>query len=265
MTKAIKVDRGLEVHKTGMAYRLDGGLGDRARIGLIVLATDQSIEHEFRCLLNLPGVAVYHSRIENSPNITPETLAEMADGITDATRVIMPGLPMDVIAYACTSGAMVIGAEAVAEKIHAARPGVACTTPMAATVAALQALGARRVCFIAPYIEEINRAMRAYLVEAGFEVPVMGSWNEADDTKVARISPASIREAALALGGDERTDAVFLACTSLRLAEQVEALEAELGKPVTSSDHAIAWHCLRLAGCDETVPGAGALFKRRLA
>jgi maleate isomerase len=134
------VDRGLEVHQTGMAYRLDGGLGDRARIGLIVLATDQSIEHEFRCLLNLPGVAVYHSRIENSPNITPETLAEMADGITDAARVIMPGLPMDVIAYACTSGAMVIGADAVAEKIHAARPGVACTTPMAATVAALQAL-----------------------------------------------------------------------------------------------------------------------------
>lgn len=264
MTELMDADSGLAVHRTKMPYRLDDGLGEKARIGLIVLATDQTIEHEFRRLLTLPGVAVYHSRIDNAPNITPETLAAMAGGITEATRVIMPGLAMDVIAYACTSGAMVIGEQVVAEKIHAARPGIACTTPMAATVAALRALGARRVCFIAPYLEEINQAMRRYLLEAGFEVPVMGSWNEPDDTRVARISPASIREAVLELGADGQSDAVFLACTSLRLADQIEALEAELGKPITSSNHAIAWHCLRLAGHDEALPDRGTLFTKRL-
>jgi maleate isomerase len=47
----------------------------------------------------------------------------------------------------------------------------------------------------------------------------------------------------------------------LRLAEHVAAIEAEVGIPVTSSDHALAWHCLRLAGVHDTVEGAGRLFE----
>jgi len=57
-----------------------------------------------------------------------------------------------------------------------------------------------------------------------------------------------------------RLDAVFVSCTSLRLAENVALIEAEVGIPVTSSDHAMAWHCLRLAGVNDAVPNAGRLF-----
>ena len=39
------------------------------------------------------------------------------------------------------------------------------------------------------------------------------------------------------------------------------AIEAEVGIPVTSSDHALAWHSLRLAGVTDRVPGAGRLFE----
>jgi maleate isomerase len=52
-----------------------------------------------------------------------------------------------------------------------------------------------------------------------------------------------------------------VSCTSLRLAENVAAIEAEVGIPVTSSDHALAWHSLRLAGVTDVVPGAGRLFE----
>jgi maleate isomerase len=31
---------------------------------------------------------------------------------------------------------------------------------------------------------------------------------------------------------------------------------------VTSSNHALAWHCLRLAGIDDRRPGRGRLFER---
>ena len=44
---------------------LDGGLGWRAAIGLVVLATDQTMEHEFRALIQMPGVAFYESRLFN--------------------------------------------------------------------------------------------------------------------------------------------------------------------------------------------------------
>ena len=34
-----------------------------------------------------------------------------------------------------------------------------------------------------------------------------------------------------------------------------------LGRLVTSSNHAMAWHALRLAGCKEPVQGFGRLFR----
>ncbi len=40
-------------------------IGSRARIGIVVLATDYTIEHEMRTLVNLPCVDIYHSRITN--------------------------------------------------------------------------------------------------------------------------------------------------------------------------------------------------------
>jgi maleate isomerase len=58
-------------------FALDDGICRRAAIGLVVLATDHTIEHEWRHLLTQDGVAFYESRVLNSPDITPERLAEM--------------------------------------------------------------------------------------------------------------------------------------------------------------------------------------------
>ncbi|MBI3325502.1 MAG: aspartate/glutamate racemase family protein [Nitrospinae bacterium] len=263
-TTHVHHDDRLVLDRRHMPYQLDEGTGYRARIGLIVLATDQTIEYEFRRMLALPGVALYESRLANAPTITPESLQAMQRDIPTATALLLPNMPLDVVAYACTSGAMVIGDDNVRDGIWQARPGIAWTTPMAAAYAAFKALAARRICFIAPYVDAINRAMRRSMQEAGFEVPVMGSWNLADDTTVARIAPTTIRQAVLELGRSEAVDTVFVACTSLRVADAVEALEQELGRPVTSSNHALAWHCLRLAGYNDPVPGFGRLFTRRL-
>jgi maleate isomerase len=113
----------LAVNKQHMAYEMDGGVYARAAIGLIVLASDQTVEHEFRQIFTMPGVALYESRIYNDTNITPETLKAMEAGLTEAADLIVPGIPLDVVAYGCTSGAMMIGDETVAERIHQVRPG----------------------------------------------------------------------------------------------------------------------------------------------
>lgn len=251
----------LLIDRQQLRYELDDGPGHRARIGVIVLATDHSLEYEFRRMLNVPGVAFYESRIPNSATVTKEALGKMAASMTQAADLILPGMDLDVVAYGCTSASMVIGFERIHAEIRKARPGVACTTPMEAVFAALKTLNAKRICFIAPYSDDINRSMRAFLQEYGFEVPVMGSWNLTDDNTIARISPRSIREAILELGSSAVVDAVFLSCTNLRLADDVETLEQELGKPVTASNHALAWHCLRLAGIDDPVAGYGRLFR----
>ncbi len=249
------------ISRERLPHRLDGGIATRAAIGVIVLATDQTLEHEFRRLLDVPGVAFYESRILNDTAITPATLAAMEARLGEATDLILPGLPLDVVAFGCTSASMVIGEEQVFARIRTARPGVACTTPITAAFAAFAALGARRLALLTPYRDDINRFIRGYIEARGFPVPVMGSFNEEDDRKAARIDVASIRDAAIDLGSAAAVDAVFVSCTSLRLIDAVSEIEAALGKPVTSSNHAMAWHCLRLAGIDDSRSGLGTLFE----
>jgi maleate isomerase len=254
-------ERDLLVNRTQLPFELDDGVAARARIGLIVLATDHTLEHEFRQLLRMPGVAFYATRIENAAEINPVTLAAMEQGLAGAARVILPGIPLDVVAYGCTSASVVIGEENVFRRIREARPGVKCTTPITALQAGLKALGARRIALLTPYIDSVNRRFKDYLEPRGVAVPVIGSFNHEDDNEVARISTRSIHDAALELGRHPEVDAVFISCTSLRVAGIAEALEQELGKPVTSSNHAMAWHCLRLGGIAEPIEGWGRLFR----
>lgn len=251
----------LVLNRQNLPFTLDEGIGARARIGLIVLATDHTIEHEWRQIMAIPGVAYYESRIFNSSAITPETLAAMERDLTQATAVIRPGQPIDVIAYGCTSGAMVIGEDTVAARIREARPGIAVTNPIGAAIAGMKALGCRRIALLTPYIDRINRMMRDYIQARDLGVPAMGSFNHEEDNEVARIDGASVRAAALEIGRHRDVDGVFVACTSLRVAALVEDLEAELGKPVTSSNHAMAWHALRLARISEPLAGRGRLFR----
>lgn len=252
-------------YRGGLPFKLDAGIGARARIGLIVLATDQTIEHEWRLIFHgLSGVALYESRMWNAVRITPETLAALEADIPAAVRVLMPVLPLSVVAFGCTSGAMVLGEARIAARIHAVRPGVPVTTPISGALAAFGALGVRRLAVLTPYARPVNDFVGRYLAERGFEIVVFGSFEEEDDSKVARIDPGSIAEAVLALGCDPRVEAVFVSCTSLRLIEAVSGLEEKLGKPVTSSNHAMAWHALRLAGVDDPLPGFGRLFTRPL-
>jgi len=247
-----------------LPFSVDSGIGARARIGLVVLASDYTMEHEFRrifaALGPASGVDYYEARIFNSPQITPETLAAMGPLITETTDLILPGAKLDVVGFGCTSASMVLGPEVVAEKVHAARPDARVTNPITAAMAAFDALGAKRIAVLTPYRRDVNEIVRDYITGQGYEVPVFGSFNEQDDGVVSRIDADSIRSAVRTIVRERDVDAVFVSCTSVRLLDAVTEIEAECGLPVTSSNHAMAWHCLRLAGVDDQRPELGRLF-----
>jgi maleate isomerase len=241
-------------------FALDDGIASRAAIGLVVLATDHTIEYEWRRMLAIDGVAFYESRILNSAEITPETLAEMEGRIATAVALIRPGERLDVVAFGCTSASMVIGEEKVFERIREVRPDVKCTTPITAARIGFNKLGVRRIGLLTPYVRRINESMAKYLGARGIEVVAMGSFELANDNEVARIDEASLRRAVIEVGQRDAVEAVFVSCTSLRLVDRVADIEAQLGKPVTSSNHAMAWHALRLGGVEDSMPRLGRLF-----
>lgn len=254
----------LEVDLQRLPFRTDRGVGTRAALGLLVLETDQTIEDEFRAIWPADGVALYAARLHNDPQITPETLKEMEALIAPTTKLLPFMVDLSVVAFACTSGALVIGESRVAEIVRSVRPRASVTDPVTAAIAALRATGVRRVGLLTPYVREINLRLRDALMARGLDIPVMGSFNEADDDIVARITPQSILDAVVEIGKSASCDGVFVSCTSLRVARIVEQAEALIGKPVTSSNHALAWHMLRLAGINDEIPGFGRLFRSRL-
>jgi maleate isomerase len=245
-----------------IAFETDNGIGTKANLGLLVLRTDQTIEDEFRFALP-DGVALYGARLQSPVEVTPDNLRRMENDIPGAVG-LLPDIRFDVIGFGCAAGALMIGESRVAARVREAMSAVKVTDPVSAAVAALAAVGARKIALLTPYLATINHTLREALVERGLSIPVMGSFSEPDDNRVARITPEAIESAILALGSASECDAVFVSCTSLRVARIAERIEARLGKPVTSSNHALAWHMLRLAGYNEPISGLGRVYRRTL-
>ncbi|MBP7670127.1 MAG: aspartate/glutamate racemase family protein [Ferrovibrio sp.] len=256
-------DSTLAIDLQNLSYELDAGMGPRLRIGLIALSGDQTIEEECRRIWDQPGVAHYVTRIlHHAGNVNLETLRRMEGGLSDAAALLLPGLRLEVMAFGCTSGSLSIGIPRVHALLRQTRPDIHCTTPMEAGCLALRRLGAHRLAFLSPYQDDVNRAMRGYLIEQGFAVPAMASWNIANGGMVNRVTPDTAVQAVRNLcRAAPDTDAVFVSCTALRLVPHIEALEQEIGKPIVTSNQALAWHCLRLGGVEEAVPGFGRLLR----
>lgn len=249
---------------TRLSFTTDNGAGHRARIGLLVLESDQTMEAEMREMAGLPGVVFYHARLANDTVVTPQTLGKMEAELPVAAGLLPNYLGLKSIGYGCTSGTTIIGEERVAEIIHKAHPGVAASNPLSAAKAALAALGVKRLGLVTPYTPDVTQAMQDRFADAGITVARVGSFYEDDDTVVGRISPQAILDAALVVGRSDDVDGVFVSCTSLRAAGIIGLAESALGKPVTASNHALAWHLLRLAGITDAITGFGQLFQQQL-
>ena len=253
------------MEKIHIGYETDKGIGSKAHLGFIILANDQTLSYELYKIINIPGIAVYESRQEVTEYslLTQEALESQKDFIANAAKTINVRHPSDVVAYGCTSGAMALGDEVIAEKVHEFIPNALVTNPLKGAIEAFRTLSVKRIAFLSPYIENVNSNVIQKIEEAGVAVPVAARFFKegSNPTKDAPfISPASIEEAVISIGGGYDVDAVFISCTQMRLADVLDTIEEKLGKPVITSNLALIWHTLRLAGYREHLEGFGKLF-----
>jgi maleate isomerase len=100
------------------------------------------------------------------------------------------------------------------------------------------------------------------LAAAGVETPAFGSFEEALEERVARISAASTIVAARALveQAEVPVDGLFLSCTNLPTLDVIGPLENATGLPVLSSNLVLAWHMLTIAERSAAPGVPGRLF-----
>ncbi len=243
-----------------LPYRLNEGSDARRKLGLIVLKTDETIERDFRALRLPDDLWLYHSRIPSALEVTVETLSEMEQALPTAAGLFPTASTFDVIGYACTSGATVLGESRVEAMVQQAHPEARVTNPMTALKAACRALGITRLGMVSPYVEKVSDALRQRLEQAKVQVTSFGEFGEKEEWKVARIDRHSIIRAMVEVGSSDTCDAVFASCTNLRAFEAIEEVESLIDKPALCSNQVLAWHMLRLTGVADPIAGAGRLF-----
>jgi maleate isomerase len=226
-----------------------------ADIGLLALASDHAIQSEVGRLLPPDQTCLHVSRLVSSNTVNMENLAGIAEGIEAACSVLLPGSPLSVIAYGCTSGTVAAGEPRILEMLKRTKPGAAPTTPITAARAAFKALGISDLSVLTPYPREVHLAVVRHL-ESHVRSAYFGV---SEDRSITQIDRASLESAIDELArGDSR--AVFVSCTALRIVADIARLERKTGKIILTSNQALAWHCLRLSGIDRAVRDYGCLF-----
>lgn len=233
----------------------------RKRLGLIVLQEDERIESDFQALL-YQYVDVFFSRIASSKIITAETLMAMETHLVDAASLLPSSTPFDAIGYGCTSASAQIGSTRIAQLIGLARQCHFITNPLNALTSACKNQNINSLALLSPYVQSVSEGLRAALQHHGIATPIFGSYDEERESQVARISPQSIHDAALALGKRGGVDGVFLSCTNLNTLSIIAPLQDALGLPVFSSNLVLAWDMLRGARCDDLPQTPSALLER---
>ena len=222
-----------------------------ASLGFIGLATDRASLVDFNDFVSpFDGVAVHSTRIPFAPEATPENLAAMRDHLVDGTRQLVPGQPLGSISFSCTSGTVAIGGDVVDREVSGVRPDVPVVTPIGAAITGLRGLGCSRISVLMPYLQVTAEMVADHFVVEGFTIDRSVTFDLAGDPEMNRVDPARIRDVALEIC-DDRSDGLFISCTGWRTHGVVQQIEDALGKPVVTSNQALAWQALRAAGVNE--------------
>lgn len=233
------------------------------RIGLVALSTDLTLEYDIPRLTPQDDVCFYTSRVEFINPVTPENLRKMQPHIAQAARMILTDQPIDALCYGCTSASATLGDDAVMASLQEAKPNTPSTNPALAGVTAAEALGVKKLALLTPYPEAASQKLADYFAQKGCDIISHHCLNIADDRDIARVNHDDLIDMAAKIDQPD-ADAVFLSCTALPAVSIIQKLEDRIGKPVITSNQAMIWMALRLAGCDYQTPFGGHLFTKGL-
>lgn len=240
-------------------------LGWRSRIGVVVPSTNTIVQPEMDAL-RPPGVTFHLARvtIRERPLTSEQAFLEhvqaMRDGLGAAIDQVMtcgPGhLVMGVALEAFWGG---LAASRQLERDLAARAGTGISMGSTAMAAALHAFDCRRIAILTPHQPRGDAMVRAWFIEAGFDVVGLTGLQCPSPREIAHVQPATIRDALRALDGPD-VQALVQVGTNLAGAAVAAEAEVALGKPVLAINAVLAWHALRATGIADRITGHGRLL-----
>lgn len=212
-----------------------------ARVALVVPSINTCAEPELQ--RSAPREVTFHATRLALPTGSPEELVAMA-GAAGSAAQLLAHLSPDIALFHCTAASTAVDETVVRGMIDGIEREVGCPvlTTADAVLDALAHLDARSVALITPYSPEVTDTEAAFLERHGVTVAASAALglDPAEFPLVsARAWLAIARRVNLA-----DADAIFMSCTNTRASDAVAAIEAELGRPVVTSNQATLWRIL---------------------
>ena len=242
------------------------------RIGQIVPSSNVTMETEIPALLRRHAAHTgdvdftFHSSRMRMKTVSKEELAAM-DADSDRCALELSDARVDVMGYACLVAIMATGHgyhRASAARLHqrtvengSAAPVV---TSAGALVDALDALGAKRIALVAPYMRPLTKLVVDYIEAEGVDVQDYCALEIPDNLTVAAQDPMNLVAHIDGVDTDGVDAVVLSACVQMPSLDAIQVVEDKLGIPVLSAAVATAWQMLRVLGRQAVVPGAGSLL-----
>lgn len=241
----------------------------RHRVGLIVPSSNVTVETEIPELLSRSASSAFsfHASRMRMHTVSAKELAAMNSQRERCVMEVADASP-DVILYACLVALMVGGPgehqrveSAVAEQLGEGGSPASIRSSAGALIEALNALGARRIALVTPYMRPLATQVVHYIEAEGFEVSDWRAMEVASNREVGRIPGDRVMETARSLDLDGVDALVISACVQMPSLDLVDAAEREFGLPVLSAATAGAFSLLRSLDLPVSIPGAGSLLR----
>lgn len=238
------------------------------RVGLIVPSTNITVETEIPRILREAGVDFsFHSSRMRMHAVTPEQL-RMMNAQRERCVLEIGDAGVDAVLYACLVAIMAMGpghhrnAEfGIAEQLGSGGSDAKVLSSAGALLQGLNALGAKRVALVMPYMKPLAEQVVAYIEAEGIEVSDWRALEVADNAAVGCIPGDRVMEAARSLDLAGVDALVLSCCVQMPSLDLVQAAEDELGLPVLSAATAGAYSILRSLGLPVDIPLAGSLLR----
>ncbi|WP_301169456.1 maleate cis-trans isomerase family protein [Brevibacillus nitrificans] len=240
------------------------------RVGLIVPSSNTTMETEIPAMLrsmeNGADSFTFHSSRMRMKHVTKEELAQM-DKDSDRCALELSDARCDVIAYACLVAIMSQGSgyHCLSEsRLYQATKENGAPTSIVSSAGALiegiEALGAKKVAIITPYMKPLTQMVVDYIEESGIRVTDAISLEVADNLQVGRLDPLQLPEIVKGLDTSEADAVVLSACVQMPSLPAVQIVEDRLGLPVLSAGTATVYKILKELNIPISVPSAGKLL-----
>ncbi|MCB2106509.1 MAG: hypothetical protein KDE14_02355 [Rhodobacteraceae bacterium] len=240
-------------------------LGYRAKIGVLVPATNTIVEPEMAAL-QPPGVTNHVSRMSRvkRPTHDMELYKKFLGKSVDMDQAIdlLSSCEPNIIVHGHSVDSFVGGltaSEVMRKHMEALAGGIPVMLPSFAMLKALECLGKpSKVAILTPWMPPADEACKSFFESCGYKVLAIKGLQHKTPLDIATATPERLNAAVDEINVDG-VECIIKVGTNSSMARLVADMEKRLAKPVLTVNVITYWAGLRAIGIEDRIKGYGRL------